>query len=82
MVFYFTSNVVQPAATLFMGLDKYESESFKHFISISFNNEIIVSIDEDLIKWGFPEDVWFHVDKMSSAHVYLRLKKVISSNRF
>lgn len=31
--------------------------------------------NEDLIKWGFPEDVWFHVDKMSSAHVYLRLRK-------
>merc|ERR1719356_2054572 len=25
------------------------------------------------IKWGWPEDVWFHVDKVSSAHVYLRL---------
>lgn len=53
MVFYFTSNVVQPSVTLFMGLDKYENE--------------------DLIKWGWPEDVWFHVDKVSSAHVYLRL---------
>ena len=30
--------------------------------------------DEDLIRWGWPEDVWFHVDKESSAHVYLRLK--------
>ncbi|XP_065164698.1 coiled-coil domain-containing protein 25 [Atheta coriaria] len=30
--------------------------------------------NEDLIKWGFPEDVWFHVDKLSSAHVYLRLQ--------
>ncbi|KAL7304540.1 hypothetical protein TKK_0003326 [Trichogramma kaykai] len=30
--------------------------------------------NEDLIKWGWPEDVWFHVDKYSSAHVYLRLK--------
>lgn len=29
--------------------------------------------NEDLIRWGFPEDVWFHVDKVSSAHVYLRL---------
>ncbi len=29
--------------------------------------------DEELIKWGWPEDVWFHVDKLSSAHVYLRL---------
>ena len=27
------------------------------------------------VKWGLPEDVWFHVDKMSSAHVYMRVKK-------
>ncbi|WOK97211.1 Coiled-coil domain-containing protein [Canna indica] len=31
--------------------------------------------NEDLIKYGFPEDIWFHVDKISSAHVYLRLNK-------
>ena len=31
--------------------------------------------NEDLIKWGLPEDYWFHVDKMSSAHVYLRVKR-------
>lgn len=30
--------------------------------------------NELLIKWGWPEDVWFHVDKLSSAHVYLRLQ--------
>ncbi|XP_057653020.1 coiled-coil domain-containing protein 25 [Diorhabda carinulata] len=30
--------------------------------------------NEDLIRWGWPEDVWFHVDKVSSAHVYLRLR--------
>ncbi|XP_054281816.1 coiled-coil domain-containing protein 25 [Macrosteles quadrilineatus] len=30
--------------------------------------------NEELIKWGWPEDVWFHVDKLSSAHVYLRLQ--------
>merc|ERR1711862_318159 len=30
--------------------------------------------NEDLIKYGLPEDCWFHVDDMSSAHVYLRLK--------
>ena len=29
--------------------------------------------NEHLIKYGWPEDLWFHVDKMSSAHVYLRL---------
>eukprot|EP00249_Psilotum_nudum_P021570 c28157_g1_i1 orf=388-1035(-) len=31
--------------------------------------------NEDLIRYGFPEDIWFHVDKLSSAHVYLRLQK-------
>jgi NFACT protein RNA binding domain len=36
----------------------------------------ILFLDEDLIKWGWPEDVWFHVDKVSSAHVYLRLNPV------
>ncbi|XP_041359342.1 coiled-coil domain-containing protein 25-like [Gigantopelta aegis] len=53
MVFFFTSNVVSPPYSLYMGLDKHENE--------------------DLIRWGWPEDVWFHVDKVSSAHVYLRL---------
>ncbi|XP_023240964.1 coiled-coil domain-containing protein 25-like [Centruroides sculpturatus] len=55
MVIYFTTNVISPPMTIFMGNDKYENE--------------------DLIKWGWPEDVWFHVDKVSSAHVYLRLQK-------
>uniref|UniRef100_H3C503 Coiled-coil domain-containing protein 25 n=1 Tax=Tetraodon nigroviridis TaxID=99883 RepID=H3C503_TETNG len=55
MVFYFTSAVLDPAYTIYMGKDKYENE--------------------DLIKYGWPEDIWFHVDKLSSAHVYLRLPK-------
>ena len=29
--------------------------------------------NEELIKYGFPDtDIWFHVDDLSSAHVYLR----------
>ncbi|XP_056409784.1 coiled-coil domain-containing protein 25 [Hyla sarda] len=55
MVFYFTSSVVSPPYTIYMGKDKYENE--------------------DLIKYGWLEDIWFHVDKLSSAHVYLRLHK-------
>jgi len=31
-------------------------------------------IDEELIRFGWEEDVWFHVDNLSSAHVYLRLQ--------
>ncbi|KAK9899429.1 coiled-coil domain-containing protein 25 [Cystobasidium minutum MCA 4210] len=29
--------------------------------------------NEDLIRYAYPEDAWFHVDKLSSAHVYLRM---------
>ena len=97
MVFYFTSNgahavprairmgflllaflaaqrlraaAVSPPAFIYMGRDKFENE--------------------ELIKYGWPEDVWFavsrvpiaverrrfHVDDLSSAHVYLRLAEV------
>ncbi|CAM9692454.1 unnamed protein product, partial [Phaeothamnion confervicola] len=31
--------------------------------------------NEDLIRYGLPEDVWFHVDDLSSAHVYLRMRR-------
>jgi hypothetical protein len=30
--------------------------------------------NEDLIRYGLSTDHWFHVDDMSSAHVYLRLR--------
>lgn len=29
--------------------------------------------NEELIKYGFPIDVWFHADNLSSRHVYVRL---------
>lgn len=29
--------------------------------------------NEDLISYGWSDDLWFHVDKLSSAHVYVRL---------
>lgn len=31
--------------------------------------------NEELIKYGWEEDVWFHADKLSSAHIYLRLNE-------
>lgn len=30
--------------------------------------------NEDLLKYGLVSDLWFHVDNLSSAHVYLRLE--------
>ncbi|THH08982.1 hypothetical protein EW145_g2338 [Phellinidium pouzarii] len=35
--------------------------------------------NEDLIKYAWPQDIWFHVDKLSSAHVYLRMPETITS---
>mmetsp|Transcript_34548 Transcript_34548/g.74932 ORF Transcript_34548/g.74932 Transcript_34548/m.74932 type:complete len:528 (-) Transcript_34548:80-1663(-) len=32
--------------------------------------------NEYLIQYGWPGDIWFHVDGLSSAHVYFRLKNV------
>lgn len=34
--------------------------------------------NEDLIKYGFPIDVWFHVENLSSRHVYLRLPEDVT----
>lgn len=34
--------------------------------------------NEDLIKYALPLDIWFHVEDMSSAHVYLRLPEGIT----
>eukprot|EP00158_Paraphelidium_tribonemae_P000997 Partr_v1_DN23821_c0_g1_i1_m64046 putative Coiled-coil domain-containing protein len=34
--------------------------------------------NEELIKHGLADDIWWHVDKLSSAHVYLRLPSVFN----
>lgn len=52
-----------------MGKDKYES--IVQFFSAIFNSSFL---DEDMIKYGYENDIWFHVDSLSSAHVYLRLQ--------
>ena len=49
-----------------------------YFFTTSTGHSIYVGKDkfenENLIAHGLPTDWWFHVDDMSSAHVYLRLK--------
>ncbi|KAK8039764.1 Coiled-coil domain-containing protein 25 [Apiospora rasikravindrae] len=59
MVYYFTSAAVTPSAYVYVGKDKFENE--------------------ELIAHGWEEDVWydlsFHADKLSSAHIYLRLRE-------
>ena len=36
--------------------------------------------NERLIQYGWPGDVWFHVDGLSSAHVYFRLNYAVASS--
>ncbi|ODQ76932.1 hypothetical protein BABINDRAFT_163937 [Babjeviella inositovora NRRL Y-12698] len=49
-----------------------------YFKSMPSGHTLFMGLDkqenEHLIKHGWPEqDIWFHVDNLSSAHVYLRL---------
>jgi hypothetical protein len=61
-----------------MGRDKVES-AYSLSPSAIISGLIGHSLDEELIKYAWPQDVWFHVDKLSSAHVYLRLSESIPS---
>lgn len=67
--------VVDPPAVIYMGKDKVES-MWKLVHASLFATKLTsqrTNADEDLIKYAWPQDVWFHVDKLSSAHVYLRM---------
>ncbi|RGP79273.1 coiled-coil domain-containing 25 [Fusarium longipes] len=57
MVYYFTSNVVDPSGFIYVGKDKFES-------MICTQN----TIDGEITSA-------FHADKLSSAHIYLRMQE-------
>ena len=60
MVYYFTSNTVTPPAFIYVGNDKAESRSPTTRAALSTNIKMLMSgIDEDLIKYGLEEDVWY-----------------------
>lgn len=50
-----------------------------YYFSIPIGNMVFMGEDkyenEKLIEYCWDEDVWFHVEGYSSAHVYLRLKE-------
>ncbi|EOR03931.1 Coiled-coil domain-containing protein 25 [Wallemia ichthyophaga EXF-994] len=54
----------------------FESSAIQPHIEIYMGKDKIEN--EELIKHGFDNDVWFHVDKLSSAHVYMRLRDDMS----
>lgn len=60
--------VVEPNALIYMGKDKYESNLI---IALFY---LMIAVDDEMLKYGYENDIWFHVDGLSSAHVYLRLQ--------
>ena len=84
MVFYFKTRCGN--YTLYMGRDKYENEGenptwpppYSYVIRLarvhSKHSFLLYDPSSDLIKYGLDLDVWWHVDDLSSAHVYLRMK--------
>ncbi|CAI7580427.1 unnamed protein product [Penicillium viridicatum] len=74
MVFYFTSTVVEPSAFIYVGKDKFENEDL---IKYGLDNDgqsfplRLVIAPIALI----PIHLQFHVDNLSSAHVYVRLRE-------
>jgi hypothetical protein len=60
-----------------MGRDKVESTCSFILGVISYQQPNVP--DEELIKYAWPQDIWFHVDKLSSAHVYLRMPDTLAS---
>ncbi|OHE98370.1 hypothetical protein CORC01_06366 [Colletotrichum orchidophilum] len=70
MVYYFTSKSVDPAAFIYVGKDKFENEEL---IKYGWEEDgTPISPHHPLTKLTKTPKK-FHVDKLSSAHIYLRL---------
>ncbi|PHH54662.1 Protein JLP2 [Ceratocystis fimbriata CBS 114723] len=61
MVYYFTSKVVDPPANIYVGKDKFESEFSEGPSHVGKVSRLTARHQR------------FHVDKLSSAHIYLRM---------
>ena len=52
-----------PPVVMYMGKDKYESMYNIIWYSCNFptwfHYKLFAIADEELLKWGFPEDVWY-----------------------
>ncbi|KXH49555.1 hypothetical protein CSIM01_03843 [Colletotrichum simmondsii] len=69
MVYYFTSKAVDPAAFIYVGKDKFERYVKTHLTTPTTH---LTSLTESH-STSLTNPQKFHVDKLSSAHIYLRL---------
>ncbi|KAH8163177.1 hypothetical protein CIB48_g5088 [Xylaria polymorpha] len=71
MVYYFTSNVVTPSAAIYVGKDKFERYvTPSHDHAHKHKPITLCYLGTKFSYFGVQQ---FHVDKLSSAHIYLRL---------
>ncbi|GAA5917837.1 hypothetical protein JCM5296_006617 [Sporobolomyces johnsonii] len=73
MVLFYSSNVLgeDKKVTIYAGKDKASPSLLPP--SRPRRADLDLFLNEDLIRYAWPNDIWFHVDKLSSPHVYLRL---------
>jgi predicted ribosome quality control (RQC) complex YloA/Tae2 family protein len=70
MVFFFDFSKVKP--------ESVDSDSFKKFLELANSSRFLVYMGKDkyenteLLQLAESEDLWFHVQHVSSAHVYLK----------
>ena len=64
MPFYYTlrEKAAEAGYLVYMGKDKFENEVKPSRASGCAEVRL-----QDLLKYGWPEDLWFHVDKLSSG---------------
>ncbi|KAF4439177.1 putative JLP2 DnaJ-Like Protein 2 [Fusarium austroafricanum] len=67
MVYYFTSSVVDPPGFIYVGKDKFEIRLGRGYLGEKYSAEHKRAMLTLAIQ--------FHADKLSSAHIYLRMKE-------
>jgi hypothetical protein len=69
MVYFFTAEYTPPTDPNDLLADPPSTQTYEVYMGKDkYENDL-------LIRYGIELDVWFHVDSLSSAHVYLRMKE-------
>ena len=69
MVYFFTAEYTPPTDPNDFLADSPATQTYEVYMGKDkYENDL-------LIRYGLDLDVWFHVDNLSSAHVYLRMKE-------
>ena len=79
MVLFFTSTAVSPPATIYMGKDKVSSTRDRDRDAVSLTRSMQYE-NEELLRYGRENDVWFHVDKVCFSCLLFAGQRVAHSH--